>query len=201
MDLRKIIKLLFCVFSVYSTQYFHPESYENHWKVRKIAVLGQKRSFSEINRSKKDFLVNFWLKIFIYLYFGSNLTRNEFLFRKRTWNENAYFYRIRWKRFVFVELDDSVRYLSDRLFKCKFRTGRVLKSMGRLIVVNAKTETIIFYELEVLNQCKNIKMSKHTHPYCILLFHSKHFLPSFTLHMIFMFRNIVFSKTTISEKS
>ena len=80
------------------------------------------------------------------------------------------------QRFVFVcELDDSVRYLSDRLFKCKFRTGRVLKSMGRLIVVNAKTETIIFYELEVLNQCKNIKMSKHTHPYCILLFHSKYF--------------------------
>ena len=76
------------------------------------------------------------------------------------------FIEIAEKRFVSVyDLDDSVRYLSDRLFKCKFRTGRVLKSMGRLIVVNAKTETIIFYELEVLNQCKNIKMSKHISPH------------------------------------
>ena len=67
MDLRKIIKLLFCVFSVYSTQYFHPESYENHWKGRKIAVLGQKRSFSEINRTKKRL-------------FGEFLTKNLHIF-------------------------------------------------------------------------------------------------------------------------
>ena len=113
------------------------------------------------------------------------LVRNEFLFWKRFESKMHIFIEFAEKKIVFVcELDDSARYLSDRLFKCKFRTGRVLKSMGRLIVVNAKTETIIFYELEVLNQCKNIKMSKHTHPYCILLFHSNYFFSSFTLYMI-----------------
>ena len=115
------------------------------------------------------------------------LVKNEFLFWKRFESKMHIFIEFAEKRFVFVY--DSVRYLSDRLFKCKFSTGRVLKSMGRLIVVNAKTETIIFYELEVLNQCKNIKMSKHTHPYCILLFHSNYFLPSFTGQSMFATSN------------
>ena len=81
-----------------------------------------------------------------------------------------------------LNLNDSVKYLSDRLFKCKFRTGRVLKSMGRLIVVNAKTETIIFYELEVLNQCKNIKMSKRISlPRCIFCFNMADFIQNHLL--------------------
>ena len=189
------------IFSLFHS-IFSPENLRKSLKSQKTCDFRPKMIIFE-NRSlqKMTFRWIFGQKSSVICILGLIWLKMNFYF-ENDWNKNAYFYRIRWKRFVFVcELDDSVRYLSDRLFKCKFRTGRVLKSMGRLIVVNAKTETIIFYELEVLNQCKNIKMSKHTHPYCILLFHSNYFLPSFTLHMIFMFRTIHVSKTTICKKS